>query len=58
MSRTIFPEFFHMQEKREQRQHGGANPFIDPTAFAAYLGRSEADFRKQLEAQAAKAEAE
>jgi metallo-beta-lactamase class B len=51
------PEFFHMQEKRAQQQHGGANPFIDPTAFAAYMERSEADFRKQLEAQTAKAEA-
>ena len=51
------PDFFHMQEKREQQQRGGANPFIDPTAFAAYRERSEADFHKQLQAQQAKAEA-
>jgi metallo-beta-lactamase class B len=48
------PEFFNMQEKRERLGHGGANPFIDPTAFPAFIERSEADFHRQLEAQQAK----
>jgi metallo-beta-lactamase class B len=47
------PEFFRMQEKREQQALGGPNPFIDPTEFPAFIARSEADFRRQLAQQEA-----
>jgi metallo-beta-lactamase class B len=44
------PEFYGMQEKRARLQQGGANPFIDPAEFPAFIAQSEADFRKQLAA--------
>lgn len=48
-------EIFDMPGKRARLSDGGANPFIDATALPAYVASSEADFRKQLELQKAKA---
>jgi len=52
------PEFFNMQEKRARLRPGAPNPFVDPTAFAAFIERSEADFHQQLEAQQARVQRE
>jgi len=41
-------EFFHLSEKRARMRAGGANPFIDPTEFAAYVNASEQDFRREV----------
>jgi metallo-beta-lactamase class B len=49
------PEMFGLQEKRAAMRPGEPNPFVDPQAFAAFMERSEADFRKQLAAQQEKA---
>ena len=46
-------EFFAMSAKRARMREGGPNPFIDSAEFAAFMERSEADFRKQLAAQQA-----
>lgn len=48
-------EFFGLQQKRERMGQGTTQPFVDPTEFAAFMARSEADFRKQLAAQQAAA---
>jgi metallo-beta-lactamase class B len=50
------PEFFRLDEKRARLAAGGANPFIDPKEFAAYITASEADFRRQLTAQQERAQ--
>ena len=49
------PEMFDLRGKRQKLVAGGTNPFIDPAEFGKYLAVSEADFRKQLELQKAKA---
>jgi metallo-beta-lactamase class B len=46
------PGFFNMNEKLERMKAGGANPFIDPAGYRAYLDRSEQDFRQALAKQA------
>jgi metallo-beta-lactamase class B len=43
--------FFHLDEKRARMGQGGANPFIDPAEFRAFLDRSEQDFESELEKQ-------
>jgi metallo-beta-lactamase class B len=48
-------EFFGLHEKHQRQASGGANSFIDPTEFAAFMQRSEADFREQLARQQAAA---
>jgi metallo-beta-lactamase class B len=45
------PEMIGLKEKRALIRENGSNPFVDPKAFAAFISRSEADFRKQLAAQ-------
>jgi metallo-beta-lactamase class B len=47
------PEFFGLEGKRGRLANGGANPFIGPGEFAAFLAQSESDFRKQLASQQA-----
>jgi metallo-beta-lactamase class B len=49
------PEMFGLQEKRAAMPRGSPNPFVDPKAFAAFMARSEANFREQLAAQQEKA---
>jgi metallo-beta-lactamase class B len=46
-------EFFDLHGKRQRQLSGGTNPFIDPQEFAAFMQRSEADFRVQLARQQA-----
>lgn len=47
--------FFHLDEKRARMGKGGANPFIDPAEFRAFLKRSEQDFYRELKVQQATA---
>jgi metallo-beta-lactamase class B len=47
------PEFFGMQEKRERLVQDKPNPFIDASAFPAFIKASEADFEQQLATQTA-----
>jgi metallo-beta-lactamase class B len=51
------PEFFGMAAKRARLAAGAPNPFIDPRQFSAYMVKSEADFRRLLAEQQAKAKA-
>jgi metallo-beta-lactamase class B len=46
------PWDFGLDAKRKAQETGtGANPFVDPGGYRAWIDRSEAAFRKQLEAQ-------
>jgi metallo-beta-lactamase class B len=52
------PEFFRMPEKRARLAglaQQGPNPFVDPQEFAAFIATSEADFRRELASQQARA---
>ena len=44
-------DFFHLDEKRARMGNGGANPFIDPAEFRAFIDRSEQDFEGELKKQ-------
>jgi metallo-beta-lactamase class B len=44
-------DFFHLDEKRARLGNGGANPFIDPAEFCAFLDGSEQDFENELKKQ-------
>jgi metallo-beta-lactamase class B len=46
--------FYAMQAKYAQLGKGGANPFIDPAGFKAYLDDKEKAFNTELAAQKAK----
>lgn len=42
--------FFDLSEKIERlRKDEGANPFVDPAGYKAYVDRKEGDYRRQLE---------
>jgi metallo-beta-lactamase class B len=43
--------FFHMDEKLERRWQGGANPFIDPGEYLAFVAQSKAEFETKLQKQ-------
>ena len=43
--------YFGMLAKYEKRNAGGANPFIDPDGYKAYVAEREAAFRKEWERQ-------
>jgi metallo-beta-lactamase class B len=49
------PEMFGLEAKRARIDKGGPNPFIDAAELGAFMARSEADFRMQLERQSAAA---
>ena len=48
------PEMIGLEDKRARLRPEGANPFVDSSAFGAFIAESEADFRRQLAAQQAK----
>jgi metallo-beta-lactamase class B len=41
--------FYKMKDKAELLKKDGANPFIDPAGYRAYLDRNEKVFRERLE---------
>jgi len=43
--------YFGMKAKYERMKSGGANPFIDPAGYAAYVSEREGAFRKEWERQ-------
>src|SRR4030095_3185143 len=43
--------YFGMKAKYEKMKAGGANPFIDPPGYAAYVNERESAFRKEWERQ-------
>jgi len=43
--------YFGMKAKYEKMKAGGANPFIDPAGYAAYVNERESAFRKEWERQ-------
>ena len=43
--------FFHLDEKRERLEKGGANPFVDTAELRTFLDQSEQDFRRELKKQ-------
>jgi metallo-beta-lactamase class B len=43
--------YFGMKAKVEKMKSGGANPFVDPAGYKAYVGEREAAFRKEWEKQ-------
>jgi metallo-beta-lactamase class B len=46
--------FYGLQAKYAKLQAGGANPFIDPAGFKAYLDDKEKAFNTELAAQKSK----
>jgi metallo-beta-lactamase class B len=44
-------DFFRLDEKRARMGNGGANPFVDPAEFRAFVDRSEQDFESELKNQ-------
>jgi len=46
--------FYNLSTKYASLQKGGANPFIDPAGFKAYLDDKEKAFNAELAAQKAK----
>jgi metallo-beta-lactamase class B len=44
-------DFFQLDDKRARIGNGGANPFIDPAEFRAFIDRSEQDFESELKKQ-------
>jgi hypothetical protein len=46
--------FYGLQAKYAKLQVGGANPFVDPAGFKAYLDGKEIAFNTELSAQKAK----
>jgi metallo-beta-lactamase class B len=47
-------DFYNLKAKYAQLEKGGANPFIDPAGFKAYVDAREAAFNAELAAQKAK----
>ena len=43
--------YFGLKDKYEKSKNGGANPFIDPQGYKAYITEREAAFRKEWERQ-------
>ncbi|MDQ6665136.1 MAG: subclass B3 metallo-beta-lactamase [Acidobacteriota bacterium] len=43
--------YFGLKAKYEKMKEGGANPFIDPAGYQAYVAEREATFRKEWERQ-------
>ena len=43
--------YFGLKAKYDKMKAGGANPFIDPDGYKAYVAEREATFRKELERQ-------
>ncbi|HLH31041.1 MAG TPA: subclass B3 metallo-beta-lactamase [Terriglobia bacterium] len=43
--------YFGMKAKYEKMKAGGANPFIDPTGYMAYVTERESSFRKEWDRQ-------
>jgi len=43
--------YFGMKAKYDRMKAGGANPFIDPAGYSAYVNEREGAFRKELETQ-------
>jgi metallo-beta-lactamase class B len=43
--------YFGMKAKYETMKAGGANPFIDPAGYAAYVNERESAFRREWERQ-------
>jgi len=43
--------YFGLKAKYDKMKAGGANPFIDPDGYKAYIAEREATFRKELERQ-------
>ena len=43
--------YFGMKAKYEKMKAGAANPFIDPSGYAAYVNEREGAFRKEWERQ-------
>jgi metallo-beta-lactamase class B len=43
--------FFHLDERRERLERGGANPFVDAAELRTFLDQSEQDFRRELKKQ-------
>jgi len=43
--------YFGLEAKYEKMKAGGANPFIDPEGYKAYVAEREATFRKEWERQ-------
>ena len=43
--------YFGLQAKYEKMKAGGANPFIDPSGYQAYVAEREATFRKEWDRQ-------
>lgn len=43
--------YFGLKEKYEKMKAGGANPFIDPDGYKAYVGERDDTFRKEWERQ-------
>jgi metallo-beta-lactamase class B len=43
--------YFDMKTKYEKMKSGGANPFIDPAGYQAYVTEREAAFRKEWDRQ-------
>ena len=47
-------DYYGMLDKYERVKSGGANPFIDPSGYRAYVEQKDQAFRKTLADQAAK----
>ncbi len=45
--------YFNLEEKRARMREGGANPFVDPSGYRAFIDHAEASFRKELQKQEA-----
>jgi metallo-beta-lactamase class B len=48
--------YFDLEDKYAQMQRGGANPFIDPDGYRAYVAQKEKDFYTELAKQKAAAQ--
>jgi len=46
-------DYYGMPAKFEKLKAGGANPFIDPAGYKAYITNREAAYRKELAKQKA-----
>lgn len=45
--------YFGLKDKYEEMKAGGANPFVDPAGYKAYIAERESTFRKEWERQQA-----
>jgi hypothetical protein len=43
------PSMFDMEEQVARRRDGGANPFVDPQGYRAFVARREQAYRTQLQ---------